>query len=87
VRLGPHKLVVSPKGAELFDLAQDPAEKVDRAAREPELVARLERKLTELEAESIRPSRAATDPETLEMLREGGYLDDGGPAAARGPTP
>jgi arylsulfatase A-like enzyme len=76
VRVGAHKLVVRPDGKELYDLDQDPGERTDRAAQEPERVAMLARKLEELEAQAIRPSRAATDPETLEMLREGGYLDD-----------
>lgn len=55
---GPHKLVArgalaSEQGAvacELFDLALDPLERDDRAAREPERVARL---LAELRAEAL----------------------------------
>ena len=90
VRLGPHKLVVSPDGQELYDLDSDPRERHDRAAAEPERVALLARKLAQLDATVVRPARTARDPETLEMLREGGYLDDvrpGAPAEKRSRTP
>lgn len=76
VRVGQHKLLVGPDGKQLYDLDQDAGEREDRSSRDAPRVAALERTLAELDAQVIRPSRTATDPETLEMLREGGYLDD-----------
>jgi len=82
VRLGDYKLVVGSHRQELYNLAADPGERQDRAALEPEIVARLTGNLQKLEAQVVRPSRVAADPETLRMLREGGYLDDEPPTKA-----
>ena len=71
LRLGDWKLVVgNPRdneeggaperrnGAELFNLAQDPGEKTDLAAREPERLATLRRRYDELARQAV-PSRQA----------------------------
>ena len=84
VRAGSFKLITTARGKDFYDLSTDPGERADRAGQEPERVTVLERQLKELDAAVVRPSRVATDPETLEMLREGGYLEDT-PVAARRP--
>jgi arylsulfatase A-like enzyme len=62
---------------ELYDLAQDPAESRDLAATEPERTALLRRRI-EAWLEEARPELPAyenLDPESLEIMKELGYLD------------
>lgn len=85
---GEHKLLLEPGGARLYDLASDPGELRDLAAQQPERVAGLRARIEELTAEDERRrlARAArvdaetlerAEAETLEQLRELGYLHDG----------
>lgn len=58
VRQGDWKLVwksILPSRMELFNLAQDPAEKDDLAARHPEKVAELQKRIEALARESVQP--------------------------------
>jgi arylsulfatase A-like enzyme len=58
VRQGDWKLVwrtLLPSGVELFNLADDPAEKCDLSARHPERVAALQRRLEALARDAVKP--------------------------------
>ena len=74
---GPHKLIRVDEVIQLFDLAGDPTEEIDRAAIYPQLVSTLTPRLPPLLAS---PDRA-TSPETIlsprdrDMLHELGYID------------
>ena len=72
-RLGPLKYVHAPR-PELYDLAQDPGEEHDLAARRPDDVARLAAALAALRSRERAPVRAASDPEVAERLRALGYV-------------
>jgi choline-sulfatase len=67
---------------ELYDVEADPAELDDRSTREPERVASLRSRLSELlEASSGAPADAsvALDPETRAQLQQLGYVGGGAP--------
>lgn len=81
---GPWKLVLSPSPdgdrLELFDLAHDPAERTDAAAREPELRDALHARLSEWIAAGDATTGTADAREITDELRERldglGYLGD-----------
>jgi len=82
LRRGRWKLIRSAgaeAGIELYDLARDPGERTDLAAREPELVARLVAELDAMRARlpdaSPAESSVVADPELLEQLRNMGYVE------------
>ena len=91
VREGRWKAIwnVAPERLELYDLASDPREQTDLAAREPERAARMRAAAEEwlaacqpaggerpLEGEGVGEGRGeALDPEVLERLRALGYAD------------
>jgi len=67
----------APRSSELYDLAGDPAEQLDRAAQEPERVATLTEGLPH-GPEAPPPKQIATtelDDERLRMLKALGYVD------------
>jgi arylsulfatase len=67
---------IHPKRHELFNLAEDPAEKNDLASQHPETVKRLLALRRERLDGASRPSSpAVTDPAALERLRALGYDD------------
>jgi arylsulfatase A-like enzyme/Tfp pilus assembly protein PilF len=78
--------LIEGAGSELYDLAQDPGETRDRAAEEPERVARLRRLLSSAmarmapEGDSARP--AALSPEQEQKLRSLGYVSGSGGGGA-----
>ncbi len=85
---GETKLLLEPAGPRLYDLAADPGETRNLAAQQPERVAQLRARVEELTAEDERrrEARAArvdaetlerAETETLEQLRELGYVHDG----------
>jgi hypothetical protein len=59
---GPDRTIPDPPPAELYNIAEDPLEADDRAAREPERATRL---LSKLEAwfQSVEADRASIDDE------------------------
>lgn len=75
----PWKLLWAPRSDEvrLFDLATDPGERADVAAREPEVAARMKALLETLERVGARTQggAAALDAETERELRSLGYVD------------
>ena len=78
----PNKLVldVANGSTRLFDLVEDPGEKRDLSAENPEvrddLLAELRQKMDA--SDPGRPAQPAEfPPDTLEQLRELGYLDGG----------
>ena len=84
VRSGNWKLVASPQRKELFDLAADPGEKTDLAAKQPEkvraLTALYDRWLDEMaEPTSGQPKRHGGDATGKAKKRQ----DDGGKAAKK----
>ncbi len=85
VRSGSWKLIESPV-PELFDLAADPHETVNRAAAEPERVAPLREVLRRHEARGgALAAPAAGDAETRERLAALGYIGGGSaPAPGKG---
>lgn len=81
VRLGSYKLIQVESDYEgrdnahmLFDLASDPSEKVDLAAREPGKVQALSAALNRLVADDTVETESAADLD-LEVLRALGYID------------
>jgi len=79
---GSKKLIVDRRADthRLYDLAADPGERQDRAADEPETVARMQQALDAHLARAEREGRAVTlrpelDPERVEALRALGYLE------------
>jgi len=73
VRQGNWMLLFDGDQPHLYDLAKDPLEQRDLAEREADRVAALAALMGRLE-EGAADTEADADPETLEMLREGGYL-------------
>lgn len=79
-------LDLSTQAVSLYDLAHDPREEVDVAAREPDVVARLralllaqhERDLALRKTLASDALRSDLDPETLEELQHLGYAGDSG---------
>lgn len=55
LRLGDWKLVIAQKNVELFNIAEDPYEKVNLAEQEPQRVKELQARLNELAAEAVPP--------------------------------
>lgn len=84
VRTGQHKLIVGSDGVvELYDLASDPGESVNRVGDAPELLARMQGLLAQWRAEvglastegSAPAARPEVAPEVAARLRALGYLD------------
>jgi len=74
-----HKLIVDRiSGAEkIFDLAQDPGEKIDLAAQKPAWAVPLRAELAAYLASSRKaPQRAARPEEEIERLRALGYFEN-----------
>ncbi len=73
------KLIASDKGdVELYDLEADPGEEVDLSAERPRVVEMLEGQLDQwlTSARSAEPTHEPVlDPETIEALRELGYME------------
>ena len=73
------KLIVRPGGAELFDLARDPDELEDVAARNPERLHEMQQRLAALRARAAtapaRPLEDADEAAHRERLRVLGYLE------------
>jgi len=91
VRVGDWKFIEAPR-SELFNLRNDPGEKIDVIPRQAGLASRLGAELTGIAAAwSQMPARTAPTPdrETMERLRSLGYVGFGTPAApgARGADP
>ena len=77
VRRGRYKLLFLRSGAiELFDLQRDPRERVDIAAREPEVVAKLLTRFKRVRqpGEPQAGRKPALSPEDEDRLRELGYV-------------
>jgi arylsulfatase A-like enzyme len=77
---GVHKLIETPPDARLFDLAADPHERVDLAARQPDRVESLRAaaRAFRVSAETpVQAPRIESDlgPEVVEQLRALGYLE------------
>src|SRR5262249_53063195 len=60
--------LIQAQTPELYDLASDPGEKVNLAAREPARTAALERALTALSSQSATIAPIQPDPDTVEKL-------------------
>ena len=79
IQVGSMKLIASDKGdVELYDLEADPGEEVDLSAERPEVVETLEGQLDRwLASERLADPthEPALDPETIEALRELGYME------------
>ncbi|MCW5891453.1 MAG: sulfatase [bacterium] len=83
LRLDGHTLLLLGDHMQLFDLAADPGERVDRAAADPALVARLRAELDRWQAECARlaarlgPEGAgvAPPPDVMRQLRALGYVE------------
>jgi len=76
VRQGRYKLVYEANSGrhQLFDLAEDPAERTDIASREPEITKSLQAELRRVRAaEAVGRSPVELDPGELERLRALGY--------------
>ncbi len=84
---GPWKYILAPR-AELYNLAEDPGEATNLAAKAPQVAqrlrGRLEAMLKELEAAATRHGPATADAETERVLGTLGYVSGGAapPAAA-----
>ena len=84
---GPWKYILAPR-AELYNLAEDPGEATNLAAKAPQVAqrlrGRLEAMLKELEAAATRHGPATADTETERVLGTLGYVSGGAapPAAA-----
>jgi arylsulfatase A-like enzyme len=80
VRRGSEKLCVDrvTERTELYDLAHDPGERDDLAARAPERVARLSAELAKHLGAGAppQPNRSSLSPADLELLRSLGYVLD-----------
>jgi pentatricopeptide repeat protein len=80
VESGTHRYILAPR-EELYDLAVDPGETVNRAAELPEVAAALRRLLEDTISADVAPDRAAhgaVDAETRAMLEKLGYLSKSG---------
>jgi Flp pilus assembly protein TadD len=80
LRVGDLKYIGAPR-PELYDLAHDPGEQQDLAARRPDDVARLSAALAAMRSAERPAPRAASDPQVAERLRALGYVS-GAPAAS-----
>ena len=80
LRVGDLKYIDAPR-PELYDLADDPGEQQDLAARRPGDVARLSAALAAMRSAERTAPRAASDPLVAERLRALGYVS-GAPAAS-----
>lgn len=77
VRLGAHKLIYDRRTGErrLYDLARDPAERVDTSADHAEILARMSAALEEfMSSAKVLGARPQFSPEEVERLQELGYL-------------
>lgn len=74
VRVGRWKFVADERGVRhLYDLDTDPEERTNLVSTETSRVVELEEVFKRLSA-NVAPSVPISDPETLQMLRDGGYL-------------
>jgi arylsulfatase len=75
-RCGPLKLIVSPKGVEMYDLSEDPRETTNLASSRPEQADRLRGMLRELVQQRPAPLEVAepVTPRKLEALKALGYI-------------
>ncbi len=81
-RTASHKLIEAPK-PELYDLAQDPGETTNRAAKDAVRFAQMQQRLQAALAQPVTTAAAAeTDPEAAERLRALGYVAGGRGASA-----
>ena len=70
IRRGPWKLIVSPQGApQLYNVVEDIGETADRASSEPEIVADLQRRFTEVTARDDE-SKVKPDPASKSQAGE-----------------
>jgi choline-sulfatase len=85
-RRGGWKYIAAPR-PELFNVAQDPNEAMDRAREEPARVSELDALVSRVSGpEFTRDARTAVDPETERRLRALGYVGGGAPGQS-GPRP
>jgi arylsulfatase A-like enzyme len=84
LRVGDWKLIRGRRGDQLFHVTEDPGERTDLLAREPQRAAELGARLSSLlaDAASLRasfsaPSEGPLDPEAVRELRALGYLPAG----------
>jgi hypothetical protein len=79
-RLGPEKLCTDRLSGqtELYDLAKDPAEREDLAAKQPERVATLSQALERHVAAGGSPQESGGElsAEQVQMLKSLGYLEE-----------
>jgi len=86
IESGTHRFILAPR-AELYDLAEDPGETVNRADSLPEVAVELRRRLEEIissEDPSDGSARGTVDEETKAMLEKLGYLSTAGGDAKPG---
>jgi len=82
-RTADHKLIDAPR-PELYALAVDPGETVNRAGSETETAERLRRELEAALRTPVPNAARLADRETAERLNALGYVGAGGPAAGAG---
>jgi arylsulfatase A-like enzyme/Tfp pilus assembly protein PilF len=78
-RTATHKMIEAPR-PELYDIAQDPGETVNRAAKESARLAEMRQKLDAARSQEAPAAAAEVDPEAAERLGALGYVAGGGGA-------
>ncbi|MBZ0113967.1 MAG: sulfatase-like hydrolase/transferase [Thermoanaerobaculia bacterium] len=74
---GPWKLIEKPSGPRLFNLVEDPLERINLAERKPVILAQLREELQGLKGDGFSNNQTLgveIDEETLETLRSLGYV-------------
>jgi hypothetical protein len=81
---GMHLIVPTPRGecqfdlaVELYDLENDPRERINIAAQRPQIVARMRAEIEARMARGLHVDDQSFDPGTLEALNGLGYIDSG----------